>query len=154
MGVKAFNRFVTLLVVALALVLAVQAQVETGQITGTVTDPTGAVIPNANITAKNVASGATRSTATTNAGVYVLPNLPPGTYELAIAAQGFATVKRELAVNVGSKVGADAQLKVGNTSTTVEVAASAVQVNTESQTIGSTISNQSVAELPSANRDV
>ena len=154
MGVKAVNRFLTLLAVALVLVLAVQAQVETGQITGTVTDPTGAVIPNANITAKNVATGATRTTATTNSGVFVLPNLTPGTYELAIAAQGFATVKRELAVNVGARVGADAQLKVGNTSTTVEVAASAVQVNTESQTIGSTIGTQAVSELPSVNRNV
>jgi hypothetical protein len=154
MGFRMFNRFLTLLTVAMLLVLAVQAQVETGQITGTVTDQSGAVIPNANITAKNVATGVTRTTATTNAGVYVLPNIPAGTYEVSIAAQGFATVKRELAVNVGAKVGADAQLKVGNTSTTVEVAATAVQVNTESQTIGSTITNQAVAELPSANRDV
>ena len=145
---------VLLLALALLLVVAALAQTETGQITGTVYDPTDAVVPNANVTVKNVANGATRTTASTNAGIYVVSNLVPGNYELTVSASGFATQKRQVTVAVGARVGVDTRLEVGNTSTTVEVAANAVQVNTESQTIGSTITTQAVMELPSVNRDV
>jgi hypothetical protein len=146
----------SLIFVALALLLVVVAvaQTETGQITGTVFDPSGAVIPNASVTAKNVANGATRTTAATSAGVFVVSNLTPGEYEVTISAPNFATQKRQVSLAVGAKVGVDAHLAVGNASTIVEVAATAVQVNTESQTIGSTIGTQSVMELPSLNRNV
>ena len=143
-----------LLALALLLVVAAYAQTETGQITGTVFDPAGAVVPSANVTARNVATGATRTTTSTTAGVYVVSNLAPGNYELTVSAAGFATQKRQVAVAVGAKVGVDTHLEVGNISTVVEVAASVVQVNTESQTLGSTITTQAVMELPSLNRNV
>jgi len=149
-------QFLGVILIALALLLAVAAyaQTETGQITGTVFDPAGAVVPSANVTAKNVATGATRTTTSTNAGVYVVSNLAPGDYELTVSAAGFATQKRQVSVEVGAKVGVDTHLEVGNVSTVVEVAAAGIQVNTESQTLGSTINTQSVMELPSVNRDV
>ncbi len=147
------RRGLALFALALLLAVAALAQTETGQITGTVFDRTGAAIPNASVAAKNVANGAMRATTSTSAGMYVLSNLSPGDYEMTIGAAGFATQKRQVKVEVGAKVGVDPRLEVGNTSTTVEVAATAVQVNTESQTIGSTISTQSVMELPSVNRD-
>jgi hypothetical protein len=129
------------------------AQTETGQITGTVLDPTGAVIPNAGVTAKNIATGATRSVTTTNAGVYAVPNLPPGTYEVTVDARGFAKQPRQVAVSVGSKVGLDFQLQLGQTSATVEVVEATAMVNTETQTIGAVVTTQQILELPTISRD-
>src|SRR5271157_420537 len=151
-NVFSLKRCLSLLVLAL-LTVGLYAQTETGQITGTVFDATGAVVPNANVTAKNVGTGVARSTTSNTAGLYVIPNLEPGDYEVTIAVSGFSTFKERVTVAVGSRVGADAHLQVGATSTTMEVAASAVQVNTESQTIGTTIGAQQVMELPSLNRD-
>jgi len=146
-------KYLVLLALTIFWATAVYAQTETGQITGTVFDATGAVVPNANVTVKNVATGVSRSTASNAAGVYVLPNLGPGDYEMTVAASGFTTTRQKVTVAVGTRVGVDAHLEVGAATTTVEVATSAVQVNTESQTIGNTISTQQVMELPSLNRD-
>jgi outer membrane receptor protein involved in Fe transport len=148
-----FQSLAYLLMALLLFAAAAYAQTETGQITGTVFDPAGAVVPNAEITARNIANGSTRTTTSTSAGIYVVANLEPGDYDLTVAATGFETQKRRIQVAVGAKVGVDPHLVVGNTSTVVEVAANAVQVNTESQTLGSTINTQSIMELPSVNRD-
>ncbi|MGO9113051.1 MAG: TonB-dependent receptor domain-containing protein, partial [Thermoguttaceae bacterium] len=94
-----------------------------------------------------------RSTVTNTAGVYVLPNLSPGDWEVTLSASGFSTQKRRVTVDVGSKVTMDAKMEVGQTSTTVEVNAGAVQVNTESQTVSNTINTQQVTELPSLTRN-
>jgi len=74
--------------------LMLWGQAETGQIIGTVQDASGAVVPNVAIAAKNVATGAQRTTATNTAGVYVLPNLSAGDWEVTISASGFATQKK------------------------------------------------------------
>jgi hypothetical protein len=137
----------------LAAALVIWAQAETGQITGTIVDPSGAVVANASVKAVNSQTGAERTTTTNNAGVYVMPNLPPGTYDVTISASGFSTVKRQILLSVGQKVGADVKLEVGTTSTTVEVNAAAVQVNTETQSISNLIDATSVAELPSLTRN-
>ncbi len=133
--------------------LMLWGQVETGQISGTVQDATGAVVPNVTVTAKSVTTGTMRSTVTNTAGVYVLPNLSPGDWEVTLSASGFSTQKRRVTVDVGSKVTMDAKMEVGQTSTTVEVNAGAVQVNTESQTVSNTINTQQVTELPSLTRN-
>lgn len=147
------RRFFSLLVFIGLLATCVYAQTETGTITGTVLDASGAVVPNANVEAKNVATGVARTTTTSTAGLYVVPNLAPGDYEVTVSASGFQTMKQRLAVEVGARIGLDFKVTVGSTSTTIEVAASAVAVNTESQTLGSTIGVQQVMELPSVNRD-
>jgi len=134
-------------------VLMVWGQVETGQISGTVQDASGAVVPNVAIAARNVATGAQRATTTNAAGVYVIPSLAAGDWEITISASGFATQKKRVALEVGAKLTLDAKMEVGQTSTTVEVSAGAVQVNTESQTLSNTISNQQVTELPSLTRN-
>lgn len=146
-------RYAALLALGLFLVMGLMAQTETGQITGTIQDATGAVVPNATITAKNVANGAQRSTTTNSTGLFVLPNLPPGTWDVTIGAAGFANQKVRTTVDVGAKVAMDRKLEVGTASTTVDVAEGAVQVNTESQTLSSTITTQQVTELPSLTRN-
>lgn len=133
--------------------MMVWAQAETGQITGTVTDATGAVIPKANIEAKNVATGTSRATVATQAGDYTLPNLQPGTYEVTISAAGFTTSRQRVVVGVGIVVGVNMQLKVGATTTSVEVEETVVQVNIETQSLTSVVTSEQILELPSLTRN-
>lgn len=135
------------------LCLPVIGQTETGQITGTVQDATGAVVPNATVTVRNVATGATRTTTTSDSGVYTVTNLLPGTYQVTIASGGFANWSRRVDVTIGSRTGADATLEVGTTGTEVQVTDAVATVNTETQTIGAVISTQQILELPTITRD-
>jgi hypothetical protein len=133
--------------------MMIWAQAETGQITGTVTDATGAVVPNAAVEVKNVATGTIRTTTATSDGTYLIPNLPAATYEVLISAPGFSSIKKTLTVTVGSKVGFDASLKVGTTTTTVEVAESAVSVNIETQSLSNAITAAQITEMPTLTRN-
>ena len=145
---------IVLLVLALSSVLAF-GQTETGSITGTVTDPTGAVVSGATITATNTATGAVR-TATTNAsGSYTISSLSPAPYQVVISATGFVPFKRGLTVQVASLTEVSARMSVAATGTTVEVTAGAgaVEVETQSSELSQMVSAQQVAELPSLNRN-
>ena len=140
--------------IGLALVTALLwGQAETGQITGTVLDESGAAIPNASITVVNVATGATRTTVTGASGAFTVTNLIPATYEVTVSAPAFTTSRHKVIVAVGARVGLDVAMKVGQTTTTVEVAASAVQVNTETQSLTSIIDTKQVQDMPSLTRN-
>ncbi len=127
-------------------------QTETGQITGTVFDPTGLVVNSATITAVDTSTKAKRTVMATS-GVYVFANLLSGTYEVTAAAPGFETLKQTVKVSVGTKVGMDLRLTVGNVQTVIEVAETATRVNTESQTVGATISSSELQNLPLLTRN-
>ena len=142
-----------LLMALLASAFACFAQTETGQIIGTIQDASGAVVPKVAVGAVNVATGVQRSTVTNSTGVYVLPNLSAGNWEITFTASGFASQKKIVTVDVASKLTVDVKLEVGNTSTSVEVSATGVTVNTESQTLSNTIQNQQVTELPTLTRN-
>jgi hypothetical protein len=129
------------------------AQTETGQITGTVTDPTGAAVPNATVKVVSVATGATRSMETSSDGSFAVTNLLPGQYNVGVTATGFNGLDKRVTVNVGSRVAQDFQLQVGTTSTVVEVTAAAAQVNTESQTLSQVVSQNEIRELPNLTRN-
>ncbi|MCL6506107.1 MAG: carboxypeptidase regulatory-like domain-containing protein, partial [Bryobacteraceae bacterium] len=133
--------------------LPLAGQVETGQIVGTVTDPTGAVVPNAKVTVRAQATQVTRSATTNEAGLYTFTNLLPGDYEVTVEASGFSTQRRPVTVAVGARATVDFRLEVGRTETVVEVAATAVQVNTATQTLGVVIDRQAIVELPSLTRN-
>ncbi len=79
-----------------------RAQTETGQITGKVTDSSGAVVAGATITIKSTATLSERNTTTNSQGIYALPNLQPGLYEMSVSADGFAPVVQRLQLRVGS----------------------------------------------------
>jgi len=132
---------------------AVIAQTETGSITGTVTDPSGAIVPNAKITVKNVTTNATRSTASNSVGMYTVTNLPPAEYAVTVEASGFAPKTRNIVVAVGMRAAADIQLAVGGVAETVTVSAEAVAVNTESQTLSTIVSTQQIVSLPTLTRN-
>jgi|SRR5579863_744503 len=129
------------------------AQTETGQLTGTVFDPAGAVLPKATITATDVQTKAARSTATSPSGTYVIPSLLPGTYEVTATAPGFQTTKQNVTVTVGAKIGQDFHLVLGSTTTIVEVRENVTQINTETQSLGQNISSREILDLPTITRN-
>jgi len=127
-----------------------RAQAETGQVAGTVTDQSGAVVPNATVTVTSQATAAVRTTQTGAAGEFVVPNLLPATYSVKVEAHNFKTVEQFATIDPGAKVGLDFKLEIGVSTTVVEVAGSAasILVNTETQTVSQTISNQQLMALP------
>jgi len=130
------------------------SQAETGQISGTVTDSTGAVIPGADVTATNVATNGQRTTRTGTAGTYLIPGLEPGVYDVTVTSQSFANFRARAEVTVGGKVTIDAQLALGKTTTTVEVVGEGgTTVNTQSQELSQLVDTSQMSELPSLNRN-
>jgi outer membrane receptor protein involved in Fe transport len=145
---------VTLFAAVLAFSLTAAAQVETGRIVGVVTDPTGAVIPNATVAVKSVTTGAERTGTTDDKGGYTFANLLPGVWELTVDAPGFAKWTRRVQVTVGSKVVLDPQLSVGAAVQVIEVAAEGgVAVNVSQQVIENVIDSKKIVDLPTFNRD-
>src|SRR3989454_1380645 len=149
MRILALTSFLALVVVGL-----VYAQTETGQIHGTVTDQSGAVVPKAKVIVKNANTGAERALETDDNGLYAATNLLPGMYSVTVEAANLAKKEARAEVFVGKPVELNFQLTVGVTSTIVEVVGeSGMQINTESQTLGATFDNKAIETLPTLNRD-
>jgi hypothetical protein len=130
------------------------AQVETGQIAGTVTDDSGAVVPNATVTVRYLSSNAQRATKTSPTGSYIVVGLPPGTYEVSVLSQQFKQFKSNIEVTVGGHSTLDAKLSANATVTEVQVVAEGgAQVNTSTQEISQVIDSQQVMQLPSLTRN-
>ncbi len=131
------------------------AQTFRGTILGTVTDPQGAVVPGAKVTAHNVNTGLDRSTATSGDGSYSIPELPIGTYTLTVVQTGFQTlVTKDIAVNVSVDRRVDAALQPGQVSETVQVSGDTLpQVETTSDTLGGVLTQDTVKDLPINGRD-
>jgi outer membrane receptor protein involved in Fe transport len=130
-------------------------QAETGQIVGTVVDPSGALVPRARVTVRSVATGAERTGTSGDEGIFTFPNLQPEVYEVTVEAPGFSTLRQQATVTVGMKVGLDLKLEIGKRDTVVEVtgANGAIAVNIESQTISQVLSTQQILELPTITRN-
>lgn len=128
--------------------LSAQTTISTGSVVGTVTDPSGAVVPNASVTIKNTATGQAAQVTTTSAGTYTSGALLPGTYTVSVSEKGFKTTVVSVTVQVGVTSSANVSLEVGETSTTVEVQANALQVNTVQPTVQGTVSRQEIRNLP------
>jgi hypothetical protein len=147
-----------LLSAVIALVLfgaAVQAQTFRGTILGTVTDPSGAVIPGAKVAVRNANTGLERATETTADGSYAVPELPLGIYTVTITQTGFQTsVTTSVTVSVASERRVDAVLKPGQVSQQVEVSGEALsQVETTSDELGGTLTEETIANIPVNGRD-
>src|SRR5262245_9745072 len=125
------------------------AQAPVGTISGTITDPSGAVVKDAPITIRNKATGFTRQTKSENDGAYSAPALPAGDYEVQVQAQGFRTMLRQVTVNVGTIVKIDLALELGQTSEIVTVeAAGTAQINYEGHSVDGFISREKIQDLP------
>ena len=131
------------------LVSAAFAQTDRGTITGTVLDPTGAVVANASIEAKNAATNETYKAGATGTGNYTLSNLPAGSYELTISAAGFKKyVRPGVGVQVAGTLRVDATLEVGATSDTVTVNDEAPLLKTESGELSHQIDYKAAEDIP------
>jgi len=124
-------------------------QVLNASLSGTVTDPSGAVIPQANVTATNTATGVVTKTTTDASGSYILPSLPPGTYDVAIQKEGFnETVQHGIVLQVDQHPILNATLNVGSLTQAVEVTSQVPIVSTETATVGTVIDTVQVVDLP------
>ncbi len=129
--------------------LAAFAQGDRGTLTGTVTDPTGAVIPNANIQVTNAETAAVYQVGTSSTGNYTLANLPVGTYTLSVDAAGFKKFERpNLIIQVAETTRVDATLEVGSSSETVTVSTEAPLLKTESGEISHQVDYSDADLLP------
>ncbi len=142
------------LLVAAVLSVNCLGQTENGQISGIVTDTTGAVISGANVTATSVEKQTKKSAVTSSVGQYSLVGLTIGDWVVAIEAKGFTTYQERVTVTVGSANTVNAKLGVGTSSTVVEVAAvSSAQVDTQSQEVSQVVTPNEMANLASIDRD-
>src|SRR5258705_11988964 len=125
------------------------AQRDLGTITGTITDPTGAAIPNAKVVITEDATGLSYEVQASSAGDYVRPLLKPGTYTITAEAPGFRRVaQKNVVLTPGERVGVFLTLAVGDVTQSVEVSTQAPLLQTESTTLGANINAQKMSELP------
>ncbi len=125
------------------------AQAPTGEITGTVTDASGAVVGGATVTVTNPGTNASRQVKTNTAGVYDLPALTPGRYNLKVEMTGFTTqVRSDIDLQVGQVARLDFPLQVGSVTETIEVTGGAPVLETETTAIGTVVENRRIEELP------
>jgi hypothetical protein len=130
------------------------AQTGAGSIQGLITDNTGAVVSDAQITAINTATNASRSTVSSSAGTYGFPNLPVGAYAVTIAKEGFATVKIDVTVTVSAVTPLNARLQVGSVSNTVTVEGEqSAPIETESSQISNLVDSRRILDLPLLTRN-
>ena len=141
----------TRLLLALTLLLSVAALAQStgGRILGTVTDQSGAWVTSATVVVTDVQRGASRTLATDASGDFVAPNLQPGTYKVRVEAKGFKTVERpSIQIEVATDVRADFSLQPGEVTQVVTISEEAPLVNTTSATLGGTLSNEEINDLP------
>lgn len=129
------------------------AQTETGQITGSITDPSGAAVGNATVAVKSVGTTATRTVTSSADGSYNVTNLLPGEYTVTVTTAGFTKAERRVLVTVGSRLAQDFRLDVATAATTVEVTESSAPIDTETQTLGQVMNQQLIRELPNLTRN-
>ena len=121
----------------------------TGTLQGSVTDPTGAVIPGATVTISNVSTNVKHTLASDSAGAYVFPNIDPGTYNVTVTAPGFQTyVKSGNVLEVGSNIAVNVALTIGSQEQKIEVKAEGLALQTEDVSFKQTIDQQDVTEIP------
>lgn len=133
----------------LAVAGALYGQATTGQFGGTITDPSGASIPNAKVTVTNAGTGASRAVTTDQTGTYLAPLLQPGAYNISAEAPGFKKVVQsnvELQVNQAATL--NFTLEPGQVSETIEVTGAAPQLEAQSSSLGTVVNTQLTEELP------
>jgi hypothetical protein len=127
----------------------------TGSVAGTVTDPSGAVVVGAQVTLTDASTNAQRTATSNEAGRYLFPNVPPGTYSMTTTREGFRVAKvSSLTVNLGTTLTVDVAMELGTVSQTVEVVATPSELQVTNSTIGNTVSGDMLQSLPSLGRDV
>src|ERR1700704_4962090 len=152
LGGRTLNASTRLLVAIIAvavLSLPSLAQSTAGRTLGTVTDQSGAAVAGATVVVTDVERGTSRVLTTDEAGTYVVADLQPGTYKIRVESKGFKAVERpNVIIEVASDVRADFSLQPGNVSEIITVNEDVPLVNTTSATLGGTLSNKEINDLP------
>jgi hypothetical protein len=138
----------------LLLAACLTAQETTGRIVGTITDATGAVVPNAKVTATNDSTGLSRETVTGSQGDYRLGTLPPGTYTAKVEAKGFTTTQQKgIVIEVGREVTLNQSLKPGGANEIVEVTSEPAMIETTVSNVVGVVTPAEVSNLPIQDRN-
>jgi hypothetical protein len=138
-----------LVAIVLGLTASAMAQLDTGSISGVVTDPAGKIVQGAAVTANETTTGTTYSTVTSTTGYYTFPSVHPGTYELKVSATGFKNeVYTGVVVGVGTSSTRDVTLAVGSASEVVNVSAGTVTLEKDTSEVDANIAPEQVADLP------
>jgi Carboxypeptidase regulatory-like domain len=126
----------------------------TGSITGTVTDSQAAVVPNASVTAKNKATGEQKTATTSDSGIFRIPAVPSGIYTVTVEVKGFKkTQVTDVKVDVGTPSTVNVTLEVGTAQETVTIVGGGEVIQSQSATIGTTLTGRQITDIPTASRD-
>ena len=138
----------------LSLLAVSAAFAQTASLTGRVTDPSGAIVPQAAVTVQSVDSSVSTTVQSNEQGYYNFPSLLPGSYNLSVSKAGFKPVRQtNLALAVQQAARIDLTLEVGAVTETVDVSAQAVLLDSESSTVGQVVGTKQIAELPLLGRN-
>ncbi len=148
------KRLVLAILVVLSLAVAVDAQTFRGAINGTVTDPSGASVPNAAVKATETATGIDHNTVTTSDGVFAFQDIPLGLYKVTVSATGFPVLTIDnVPVTQGAIYTLPVKLTLSQQTTTVEVSAAALTLDTTTETQTTSIGGTDLATMPLNGRD-
>lgn len=151
---KNVKHLLHLLASLIACAICLQAQTALTSLRGTITDPSGAAVPNAQIALDNKATGAHTTRATDSNGEYSFLQIPPGRYTVTVTVTGFGTQTKEAELLVNQPATIDFALSVQSSKTTVEVSTEAQTINQTDASIGNSVSNTTVEALPMEGRNV
>lgn len=151
---RMFRQSIFVAAVWLAIPAASLAQSIFGSLQGTVTDESGASIPGAQVVARNVDTGFTARSQANDSGIYFLGELRPGNYDIEVEAQGFSKyLQKGVRIRIEDRLRIDASLKVGSVSEAVEVSSEAPQLQTENNTLGRVVDENTIKQLPLRGRN-
>jgi hypothetical protein len=143
-----------IVVVCLLANVSAIAQVTTADVVGTVTDSSGALVPNTKVVITNTGTNDSRTGQTNSQGEYVFTLLKPGRYSVRVEATGFKAYVGTVTVSAGDRARVDAQMQVGGSGETVEVQATTPLLQTDSSTVGGTVTQRDVEDLPLSSRNL
>src|SRR3984893_13065078 len=139
----------TALVLGMLISVRLPAQVVGGTMLGTIADPSGALIPNAQVSIRNLATNVITTTVTNKEGFYTAPSLLPGRYEVAASAPGFTTVvATDITLTVGAQQVLNLTIQVGRVTEKIQVAGQAPAVQLATSSISAVVNSTTVRELP------
>src|SRR5438128_4397286 len=144
-----------LVFLSLLLAFSAVAQVQNGQFTGVVTDPSGAAIPNAKVTVINPSTNLSVSAVTNQSGVFTVKELPPANYKISVEAPGFKSASNNnVTLNAGTIAHVDFKMQLGEAKEVVEVTGEAAAVNVEDSKLSTTVTSTQINNLPLNGRNV
>jgi len=128
--------------------------ITTGELAGTITDPSGAVVPNANVELRSLDEGSVVNVKSGSSGYYQFTYLKPGNYRVTATVAGFQTSQKRVTVALGASPSLNFQLELGSSSTTVEVTAAGTQLETEDANVTANFNAKAVELLPNPGNDL